>query len=116
MSEEQQYSNRELDKSFKSVSDKIDTYHTETIEKIGKVTEEMISLNTKVGIQNGRVTKNETAIANLQVEWTGKWKGFLIGAGITLFLIGVIITLTIYSFQLSQENLKNTILLEIQNK
>lgn len=116
MSEEQQYSNRELDKSFKGLADQIGTNHTETIGKIGEVTQEMVSLNTKVGIQNGRVTKNETAIANLQSEWNGKWKGFLIGAGITLFLIGVIITLTIYSFQLSQENLKNTILLEIQNK
>ncbi len=87
------YSKRELDQHFKDLGDKID-FNT-------KLTED---LNKKVGIQNGRVGKLET-----------KWNSVVIGGIVGVALIGTIIGLVVYSFQLSQENLKQSILLQINH-
>lgn len=89
---EENYSKRELDEHFKDV-------------KIGisNVEKGIDSLNVKVGIQNGRVTKSETWI-----------KGMAMVSGVSVFLIGIILSLVVYSFKVSQDNLKSTILLEVK--
>jgi hypothetical protein len=92
--EEQNYSKRELDEHFKVVNDKLDG-NTALTE----------SLNVKVGIQNGRVSKLETKIG-----------GWIIAVGCITFLFAIITSLIVYSFKLSQENLRSSILLEIQNQ
>ncbi len=91
--EEQNYSKRELDEHFKDVK--------MGVEQVNKGVE---SLNTKVAIQNGRVTKSETWVKGLAMVGTS-----------SLFLLGIIMSLVVYSFKLSQENLKATILLEVKN-
>lgn len=89
---EENYSKRELDEHFKDVKDSI-----EEIRKLGT------SIDAKVGIQNGRVTKTEI------------WMKAVIFAGSCAFvLVGIIGSLIVYSFQLSQDNLKNTILLQLK--
>lgn len=85
------YSKRELDEHFLDVTKRFDTQ-----DKL------LTDLNSKVGIQNGRVTKLETRIG----------AGLLALGGIT-FLFGIITSLVVYSFKLSQENLKSSILLEV---
>lgn len=89
---EENYSKRELDEHFKEVKTGIEDVKTG-----------LKDLNVKVGIQNGRVTKSETWI-----------KGMAMVTTVALFLIGIIISLVVYSFKISQENLKNTILLEVK--
>ena len=85
------YTKRELDEHFKVIGDKLDANT--------KLTEE---LNTKVGIQNGRVGKLES-----------KWTGVVMGGSVSIFLIGILMSLLVYSFRLSLVNLKNEVLLEI---
>lgn len=96
--QEADYTKRELDQHFKDLGEKID-YNT-TLTK---------SLNDKVGFQNGRVTKLEeyrkTMVKNIST----------IGS-IVVFLLLIIISLVSFSFKLSQENLRNSILLEIKSK
>lgn len=90
---EENYSKRELDEHFKDIKDSI-----EGIRKLGT------AIDAKVGIQNGRVTKTET------------WMKAVIFAGSCAFvLVGIIGSLIVYSFQLSQDNLKNTILLQLKS-
>ncbi len=86
------YSKRELDEHFKDVKTQIDA-----VTKLGT------AIDIKVGIQNGRVTKNETWI-----------RGVIMAGSASLFLLGIIGSLIVYSFKLSQDNLRNTILLEIK--
>lgn len=88
------YSKRELDEHFKDLK-----------ESVGRVETGVLNLNTKVGIQNGRVTKNESFI-----------KGLTMVGGVALFLVGIIMSLIVYSFKISQENLKNSILLELSQQ
>lgn len=88
------YSNREIDSHFANVND-----------NIGEIKVLVVDLNTKVGIQNGRVVKLESRAA------------WMAGVGATaVFLFGIILSLIVYSFQLSQENLKQSIFLEINSK
>lgn len=95
MSVERDYSNREIDAVVKNLENKMDGYHTETVMEIQK-------LGVKVDKTNGSV---------------GNLKAWRTGITMVVAVIAfVVIPLIIYSFQLSQENLKNTILLEIQNK
>lgn len=88
--EELNYSKRELDEHFKNIS-----------EKIEENTELTRALNVKVGIQNG-------SVGNLKAWRTG----ITMALGVVSFLV---LPLIIYSFKLSQENLKNTILLQLKN-
>lgn len=85
------YTKRELDEHFKDISDKIETNT--------KVTKE---LSDRVGAQNGRVGKLETKIG-----------GWIIAISCITFLFSIITGLVVYSFKLSMENLKTTILLEV---
>lgn len=89
---EQEYSKREIDDHFKVVGEKIQ-------ENINLTTD----LNVKVGIQNGRVSKME-----------GRWIGIAMSGAAAIFLIGIILSLVVYSFKVSQDNLKQSILLEIK--
>ena len=91
MEEALNYTKRELYEHFKDVKDKINEQNV--ILK---------DLANKVGTQNGRVGKLETKI-----------EGWIIAVGCITFLFSIITGLIVYSFQLSQENLKHTILLEI---
>ncbi len=96
---EADYSKRELDEHFKDINARFDKQDIvlREIKDTGKATD------TKVGIQNGRVAKLET------------WKTGLIMAGIAVvFLFGIIMSLIVYSFQLSQQNLKSDILLQLK--
>ena len=89
---ETDYTNRELDAMVKTIEDKIDNYHTETMSEI-------IKLGVKVDKTNGSV---------------GNLKAWRTGITMVVAVIAfVVIPLIVYSFQLSQENLKNTILLEV---
>lgn len=88
--EEDNYSKRELDEHFKTIGDKLDLNTALTKE-----------LGIKVGIQNG-------SVGNLKAWRTG----ITMAIGVIAFIV---IPLIVYSFQLSQENLKNSILLEIKN-
>jgi hypothetical protein len=92
--QEENYSKRELDEHFKDVKG--------LIEGVGTGVN---NLNTKVGIQNGRIAKLE-----------GRFNGWALAGTCAVFLIGIIMSLVVYSFKLSQENLRNTILLELQEK
>lgn len=107
------YSKREIDQHFIQLTDKITEVSSDLARKIDDNTTLTRDLNTKVGIQNGRVVKSEVAIENLQKEWQSKWKGFLVGASLTVFLVGVIISLVVYSFKLSLDNQRQQIMLEI---
>lgn len=89
---DENYSKRELDEHFLDIK-----------KSIGEVEKKVDSLNLKVGIQNGRVSKTE-----------GTLKGAIMAVSVAVFLIGIIMSLVVYSFKLSQDNLKNTILLEVQ--
>lgn len=93
------YTKRELDDHFKQMNERFDRQDTRliSIENTGVATDK------KVAIQNGRVSKLET-----------KWYGLVIGGTVCLGLIGTIIGLTIYSFKLSQDNLRQQILLELK--
>lgn len=88
--DESNYSKRELDEHFKTLGDKIDDNTNLTRD-----------LNIKVGIQNG-------SVGNLKAWRTG----ISMVIAVMAFLV---IPLVVYSFKLSQENLKNTILLEIKH-
>ncbi len=92
MSTDQYYNKNMLDEHFSNVDKRFDAQDTM-----------LIDLNRKVGIQNGRTSKLET-----------KWASVVIGGLVATALVGTIIALVVYSFQLSQENLKNTILLELK--
>lgn len=90
---EENYSKRELDEHFKDVT-----------LKISEVKDITVAIDTKVGIQNGRVTKSETWI-----------KGVIMAGSASVFLLGIIMSLVVYSFSISQDNLKNSILLEVKH-
>lgn len=89
---ETDYSKREIDEFMK------DLKQSAELIKTG-----LEDLNVKVGIQNGRVAKTE-----------GTLKGAVMAGTVTIFLMGIIMSLVVYSFKLSQENLKNSILLEVE--
>lgn len=90
---DQDYTKRELDTHFKELGDKI--------EENTALTK---SLDLKVGIQNGRVSRLES-----------RWLGVTIAGGACVFLMGIIISLVVYSFNTSLGKLKSDILLEIKN-
>lgn len=94
MNNEVDYSKRELDDHFNDVT-----------VKIGEVKISVDNLNDKVAIQNGRVARLET-----------KWNGVVMAGCVLIFLIGLIISLVVYSFNLAQENLRQSILLEINTQ
>lgn len=96
---ENDYSKRELDEHFRDVKERFDRQDIKLaeIQFTGKATD------NKVAIQNGRVGKLES-----------KWAGVVIGGGVAVFLFGIIMSLVVYSFMVSQENLKNSILLEVK--
>lgn len=84
------YSKRELDEHFENVK--------KQFEGQNKL---LYDLNIKVGIQNGSV---------------GNLKAWRTGISMAIAVIAfIVIPLIVYSFQLSQENLKNSILLELKN-
>lgn len=86
---DENYSKRELDEHFKDVQKQFEVQNTL-----------LRDLNTKVGIQNGSV---------------GNLKAWRTGITMTIAVLAfLVIPLIIYSFQISQENLKNSILLEIK--
>lgn len=86
---EENYSKRELDEHFKTLLNKIEENTVLTRD-----------LGVKVGIQNGNV---------------GNLKAWRTGISMVIALIAfIVIPLVVYSFTISQENLKNTILLEIK--
>ncbi len=89
--EETNYSKRELDEHFRDLGGKMDA-NTD-------LTKDLV---TKVGIQNGRVGKLE-----------GKFNGVALAGTVAVFLLGIIMSLVVYSFNKSMENQKNEILLEI---
>lgn len=90
---EADYSKRELDEHFSDLKG-----------DVAEVKKGIDSLNTKVGIQNGRVGKLET-----------KWNSVVIGGIVGMALVGTIMGLAIYSFRLSLDNLHQSILLEIKH-
>lgn len=87
---EDNYSKRELDDHFRNVND-----------SIGKVAMDVKELVIKVGIQNG-------SVGNLKAWRTGTTMAIAVIA----FLV---IPLVIYSFKLSLDNVKISILSEIKN-
>ncbi len=89
---ENYYTKDILDEHFKDVGKRFDTQ--DTLLK---------SLNEKVGIQNGRVAKTEATL-----------KGSLMAGSVAVFLLGIIMSLVVYSFNISQSNLRAGILLEIK--
>lgn len=89
---EENYSKRELDEHFKDVK-----------SSIGGVKEVVDELNIKVGIQNGRVGKTEATL-----------KGSLMAGSVAVFLLSIIMSLVVYSFNISQSNLRANILLEVK--
>jgi hypothetical protein len=89
---DENYTKRELDEHFKDLK-----------ESVHNIDMGLSELNKKVGLQNGRVGKLETKIG-----------GWIIAVGCITFLFGIITALVIYSFQLSMENLKTSILLEVK--
>lgn len=98
--EDKDYSKRETDEMMKGVHHRFDDIGS-TLDNIGK---DVASLSDKVGIQNGRVSKLES-----------KWIGVTMAGSVAIVLIGMIISLVVYSFKVSQDNLKSTILLEISS-
>lgn len=96
---ETEYTKREMDEHFKDVKERFDRQDLKLaeIQATGKATD------AKVAIQNGRVGKLES-----------KWTGVVMGGGVGVFLIGIIMSLIVYSFIVSQENLKSSILLEVK--
>ncbi len=96
---EADYTKRELDEHFNDMKERFNRQDV----ALAKIDKKATDIDTKVGIQNGRVGKLET-----------KWNSVVIGGIVGMALIGTIITLVVYSFKLSQENLKNTILLELK--
>lgn len=96
---EAEYSKRELDEYFNDVKERFNRQDV-SLAKIDKKTDE---IDKKVSIQNGRTAKLES------------WRtGIAMSGAAAVFLIGIIMSLIVYSFQLSQENLKNSILLEVK--
>lgn len=95
------YSKREIDKYFMDINEKIDTNHKENHDAWIKTGEAVQDLANRVAIQNGRVGKLEAQA-----------KSIIVGCSVGVFLIGIIISLVVYSFQISMENQRNTILLE----
>lgn len=90
---EENYSKRELDEHFGDLGKRIDA--------VGDGVKE---LNTKVGIQNGRVAKTEATL-----------RGTVMAGSVAVFLLGIIMSLVVYSFHISLENQRSQILLEIAN-
>lgn len=88
------YSKRELDEHFKDVK-----------SSIGELKLVAEKIDVKVGIQNGRVAKTEATV-----------RGVTMAGSVAVFLIGIIMSLVVYSFKESQENLKNSILLEVKQQ
>ena len=86
-----EYSKRELDSHFKELGDKIQ-----------ENTDITRQLNIKVGIQNGQVGKLES-----------KWTGVVMAGTVLVFLLGLIMSLIVYSFNLAQSNQEQEILLRI---
>lgn len=91
---EPDYTKRELDEYFKELGSKIDA-NTELTK----------DLNIKVGIQNGRVAKTEATL-----------KGAVMAGSVAVFLVGIIMSLSVYAFNISLKNQKSEILLEIATK
>jgi hypothetical protein len=91
---EPDYTKREMDEHFKDISNRI----TENTD----ITKE---LSVKVGIQNGRVGKLE-----------GKFNSVALASTAAFFLIGIIMSLVVYSFNVSQDRLKAEILLQISEE
>lgn len=90
---EDNYSKRELDESFKDIN-----LSFEEIKKIGN------DISVKVGIQNGRVAKIEATV-----------KGVIMASTVASVLFGTILGLVVYSFKLSQDNLRQSIELEFKD-
>ena len=87
------YSKRELDEHFTDSKKDSDNILKNVVELVGRV-----------GIQNGRLGKLESKFLSVTIAGT-----------CAIFLLGIIMSLIVYSFQISQDNLKNSILLEVRN-
>lgn len=93
------YSKREIDILFSNLTDKLQSTHTEILEKIEDLddnndkkhienTNRLQAIDTKVTFTNGKVRKLE------------KWQAALIMAGsASIVLIGIIIGLVVYIYQ-----------------
>ena len=82
--------------------DMLDEHFKDLKESVSGVSKGIEALNVKVGIQNGRIGKLE-----------GKFNAVALAGSSAVVLVGIIISLVVYSFTISQENLKNSILLEV---
>lgn len=92
------YSKRELDMKFTNLEKMMDENHQETLDKLETIEKTVSSMDT---------THSES-ISSL--------KAWRTGIAMCLALIAfIIIPLVIYSFNLSEENLKQSILLNIKN-
>ena len=92
---EKNYSKREIDSQIGNLTKTITDYHTETVTSINLLTEQVKKTNGSVG----------------------SLKAWRTGIGMVVGVIAfIVIPLVIYSFNLSQENLKTTILLEMKNQ
>lgn len=109
MNNEQPYSNREMDEKIDGLHHRLEDVQKKLEESSNYQNEKLRSIestgratDTKVAIQNGRVGK---------LEAKSTW---LAGVGVAVvFLFALISGLIVYSFQLSQDNLRQSILLEI---
>ncbi len=88
---EADYTKRELDDHFRRLGEKID--------------------------ENTRITKDLGVKVDKTNGSVGNLKAWRTGLGMCVALIAfIVIPLMVYSFQLAQENLRNQILLQVQNK
>lgn len=88
---EPEYSKRELDEHFRRMNERFDAQD-----------KKLVSIDEQTKKTNGNV---------------GSLKAWRFGITMCLGLIAfLVLPLIIYSFRLSQENLKNTILLELRNE
>lgn len=93
------YTKDMLDEHFKDMNRRFDQQDNKLaeIQAVGKATD------TKVGIQNGRVSKLES-----------RWMGVVMAGSATIFLIGIIISLGVYSFNTKLQQVQASILLKVQ--
>ncbi len=100
---DENYSKREMDTYFTEVKGRFDS-QDEKLEEIREITK---ATDDKVGIQNGRVTKTEATVSS-------SVKAFTVAGTVAIFLIGIIMSLIVYSFKISQDNLQAQILLSVE--
>ncbi len=109
---EQPYSNRELDMKFLELTKIIGVNQDQLMERIELLDRKNHDKHLENTARLEKIEQNGT-LTNGSV---GNLKAWRSGITMCLAIISfVVLPLIIYSFQLSQENLKNTILLQIKH-